>query len=83
MNSLTHERSKCSDTRIHTIWEYMDEGQVTAKLLKEKKMDIFTIVLMHEEHGEMRDIIGVANLEASLVKGGECGFKPKLVFPPL
>ena len=67
MNSLTRERIKCSHTRIHTIWEYMDEGQVTAKLLKEIKMDIFTIALMYEEHGEMQDMIGMTNLEPSLV----------------
>ena len=67
MNSLTHERSKCSDTRIRFISEYKDERQVTTELLKEIKMDIFTIALMHEEHGEMQDMIGVANLEASLV----------------
>ncbi|KAL4575516.1 hypothetical protein LXL04_022362 [Taraxacum kok-saghyz] len=56
-----------SDTRIRFISEYKDERQVTTELLKEIKMDIFTIPLMHEEHGEMQDIFELQREQAELM----------------
>ena len=68
-NPVFHGRSKHIDIRYHFIRECVEEGKVVVEHVnsKDQRADILTKALAYVKHGEMRNLIGVTNLEPSLV----------------
>ena len=68
-NHVFHGRSKHIDIRFHFIWECVERGQIIVEYVnsKDQRADIFTKALAYVKHVEMRNMIGVTNLEPSLV----------------
>ena len=68
-NPVFHGRSKHIDIRFHFIRECVERGQIIVEHVdsKDQRADILTKALAYVKHGEMRNLIGVTNLEPSLV----------------
>ncbi|CAH9074982.1 unnamed protein product [Cuscuta epithymum] len=73
-NPVFHKRSKHIDTRFHFIRECVEKGQMVVEFIstKEQRADILTKALARIRFAEMRDLLGVKNLEQSQAYGGEC-----------
>ncbi|XP_023769039.1 uncharacterized mitochondrial protein AtMg00810-like [Lactuca sativa] len=68
-NPVFHGRSKDIDIRYHFIRECVERGQIIMEYVnsKDQQADIFTKALAYVKHSEMRNMIGVTNLEPSSV----------------
>ncbi|XP_042753315.1 secreted RxLR effector protein 161-like [Lactuca sativa] len=64
-NHVFHGRSKHIDIRYHFIRECDERGQIIVEYVnsKDQRADIFTKALAYVKYGEMRNMIGVTNLE--------------------
>ncbi|KAK9098697.1 hypothetical protein Syun_025742 [Stephania yunnanensis] len=73
-NPVFHGRSKHIDTRFHFIRECVENRQIVVEFVStgEQRADILTKALARVKFKEMREQLGVKNLEPSQAYGGDC-----------
>ena len=66
-NPVFHGRSKHLDTRFHFIRECVENRQIVVEFVStgEQRADILTMALARVKFVEMRELLGVKNLEPS------------------
>ena len=66
-NPVFHGRSKHIDTRFHFIRECVEKREIIVEFVstREQRADILTKALARVKFAEMRELLGVKNLEPS------------------
>ena len=73
-NPVFYGRSKHIDTRFHFICEHVEKRQIVVEFIctREQRADILTKAITRVQFAEIRELLGVKNLEQSQVYRGDC-----------
>ncbi|XP_047342813.1 uncharacterized protein LOC124946291 [Impatiens glandulifera] len=76
-NAVFHGCNKHIDTRFHFIRECVENRQIVVGFVstREQCVDIFTKALAKVKFAEMRELLGMKNIEPNQTYRGDCEFK--------